>query len=368
MAVQDHLGISMLPLTMRDQYILRAPVAAMRGVAIDPRGRWIAATAQGSTEAWIWPLSSEGNVGRSTVKVGNLSFGIDVSPTGNLLAASTASGVWLFPLDDGSPRKLPGFNGMVIGAAFDRDGRRVAAGGGLTGPLNAPGETHVRVWNIESGEVQILDARDGVGVGHVQFLTDGRLISSGPAGLRMWDLSTATWTQLADGVARAMPSPDGRYILGLRALLRPGGPVGRAFLYDLREKRARDLPTHGTEVTTLAWHPSSTHVVTGSVDGTVRVGAIDGGEPHFFLGHEGPIWDLAVEPGGRWLASTAEDGTVRTWRMRDGPPLHAQPVDQLLDRLRSLTNYRVVSDPSSASGYRIDFEPFAGWNRPPPTW
>jgi len=53
--------------------------------------------------------------------------------------------------------------------------------------------------------------------------------------------------------------------------------------------------------------------------------------------------------------------------MPEGRPLHDLPHDEFLARLRSLTNYRVVPDETSPTGYRIEIEPFPGWENVP-TW
>jgi hypothetical protein len=54
--------------------------------------------------------------------------------------------------------------------------------------------------------------------------------------------------------------------------------------------------------------------------------------------------------------------------MPEGQPLHTWSRDALLDKLRSLTNVRIVPDPSAANGYRTTFLPFQGWAGEPPTW
>jgi hypothetical protein len=41
------------------------------------------------------------------------------------------------------------------------------------------------------------------------------------------------------------------------------------------------------------------------------------------------------------------------------------PYNELLARLRTLTNIRIISDPTSTSGYRISFEPYWGWAKTP---
>jgi hypothetical protein len=47
------------------------------------------------------------------------------------------------------------------------------------------------------------------------------------------------------------------------------------------------------------------------------------------------------------------------------PPLHTLPRDELLAKLKSLTNLRVVRAPES--GWKIEIDPFPGWEDVP-TW
>jgi hypothetical protein len=54
--------------------------------------------------------------------------------------------------------------------------------------------------------------------------------------------------------------------------------------------------------------------------------------------------------------------------MPAGRPFHALPRRDLLARLRSLTNVRVLEDAAAPSGYRLGAEPFRGWQTPPPSW
>jgi WD40 repeat protein len=145
--------------------------------------------------------------------------------------------------------------------------------------------------------------------------------------------------------------------------------VGQALVHDFGTKETRLLETHGSEVTSLAWDPEGQLVVTGSRDGTVRAGPATGEEPHLLFGHTGTVHDVAVDPAGRWIASAGEDGTVRLWPLPlPERPFHTLPYPELLDRLRSLTNFRVVPDPAAAGGYRLGFERFVAWDRNPPSW
>ena len=51
--------------------------------------------------------------------------------------------------------------------------------------------------------------------------------------------------------------------------------------------------------------------------------------------------------------------------MPEGRPLHTLPYEELLAKLRSLTNLRVVPDLGSPTGYRVEPGPFPGWAEPP---
>jgi WD40 repeat protein len=370
MAVQDSRSLFVWPLTRRHPFVLHGPSKALRGLAVDPRGSWIAAGGDPTAAIQVWPLGPDQDGEQAALVETAVATGtLAVSPGGDLLAAGTMTGAWTVPLTGGPPQRLPGFESLVATVAFDPTGRWLAAGGGLLSELMARGETVIRIWSLDTREVRILDAGDAMPIAAVAFLPTGRLVSGGPGGLRLWDLASGGSTLIdSRPIARVAPTPDGRYLLALRAPMRPGGAVGSVFVRDLQDGRSWDLTSHGTEITSIAWHPSGTDVVTGSRDGVVRVGSRTGGEPHLLLGHAGAVWNVQVGPGARWLASSGDDGTVRVWPMPEGQPFHTLPRSDLLARLRSLTNYRVVEDPGSASGYRLDFEPFTGWNREPPTW
>jgi WD40 repeat protein len=99
------------------------------------------------------------------------------------------------------------------------------------------------------------------------------------------------------------------------------------------------------------------------MNGLVRVGPLSGGQPHLLYGHSQTITSLAVAADGQWIASASNDETIRLWPMPDvsEAPLHTLPHEELLARLRSFTNLRVVPDEGSDTGYRVEAGPFPGW-------
>jgi hypothetical protein len=52
--------------------------------------------------------------------------------------------------------------------------------------------------------------------------------------------------------------------------------------------------------------------------------------------------------------------------MPEGEPFHTFLYDEIVERLRSFTNLRVVPDNASDTAYRIDVGPFPGWKTLPP--
>jgi len=130
----------------------------------------------------------------------------------------------------------------------------------------------------------------------------------------------------------------------------------------------RTVTSHGEDPRHATFDRSGTLLVTAGGDGLVRVGPVDeSAEPHLLFGHEGEVQTVAVSHDGKRIASVGFDGTLRIWPMPTGTPFHTLPRDELLAKLRALTNVRAVEDDESANGYRLDLDPFPGWENVP-TW
>jgi WD40 repeat protein len=126
-----------------------------------------------------------------------------------------------------------------------------------------------------------------------------------------------------------------------------------------------EITSHGNRVRAAALDPTGTIVVTGDAEGVVRVGPATGEEPHLLYGHTLEVSSVAVSPDGKWIASGSQDGTIRLWPMPEGAPFHELPYEEILERIRTFTNLRVVHDESSGTGYRVIVGPFPGWKTLP---
>jgi WD40 repeat protein len=255
--------------------------------------------------------------------------------------------------------------------AFSPDGRLAVAAGWKPSLL--------RIWNIESGELRALDTRapgencdwgkDWEGsIVSMEFLADGRLLTTGAAGVRSWDLDNATSQQIRPCTVKGVESYlatdfDHRVFLVLD--VNANAQQSALSLYDPKTGSFREIHSHGNRVYIATLDPTGTIAVTGSFDGVVRVGPVTGEEPHRLYGHTLEVSSIAVSPNGKWIASGSQDGTIRLWPMPEGPPFHTLPYEEILERIRTLTNLRVVPDESSDTGYRVEIGPFPGWKKLP---
>jgi WD40 repeat protein/DNA-binding SARP family transcriptional activator len=304
--------------------------------------------------------------------------------------------------------------------AYDRDGTRLATAGS---------DGVARVWDVESGrELFSLLGHTGPGVIDVAFTRDGRrLFSSGlDDTTRLWDVGVAgarEWLTVAsatgifagvafspDGASFAAPaepagvtvwdaatgdvvatlgtdtvklttvafSPDGR------ALAAASDLAPEPLVWDVATGELRaTLEGHPQPPRTVAFSPDGATLVTGSVDGSVRLWDADTGEGRAVLrpgdavhsvafsrdgrrviagegsgevtvwdartlarqrtleGHAAAVAGLAVGPGAR-LVTASEDGTARVWDLDSG-------AEQLVFRGHDVLLNRVALHPDGSS-------------------
>src|SRR5262249_110893 len=232
---------------------------------------------------------------------------------------------------------------------------------------------NIPLWDLESNKVRILKPDKAMStMVRPQFSFDGSLYSVHNNGnVYQWDLQRDTHRLIATGCGDiffvAKNSPDLFVCVGGSG----GGDreiTTELKVIDVRKGKSYPILTHGNRVSAVAVDPSGKILVTGDIDGIVRVGPITGEEPHLLFGHHDIIGSVAVDPELRWIASSEMDNAViRMWAMPTGKPLQTLPYDELLKKLSSLSNVRVVDDAKDPSGYRLQMDPFPGWKNVP-TW
>jgi WD40 repeat protein len=374
LATCDRSGLIMWPLVRSYPAVIGIDFEAFtNGVEFGPDGRFLATAAGSKVRVWplVGPVPPAGHV---VFEAPAAVTGVAVSPDGELFgvgAGSGGPGVWI-GRDGEEPLELSSGEGLRIGSGlvtFSQDGRFVAAYSGGFDIANAV----FHVWEVATGkEVAVLHLDGEEFRGGSSFDGDGRLLTASTKGVVAWDVEKGNHEVLVEArVQRAVASEDGRRLLvteeGIDNKLQ--GPAGSPTFFDLDTGQVTKLTTHGLQVRALALDREGTVAVTGDSTGVIRVGRVNGEETHLLLGHRSQVLDLAVDPLGRWVASCALDDSVRLWPMPDldKPPLHTLPHDELIAKLHSLTNLRVVRDPESSTGWKVEVGPFPGW-KTVPTW
>jgi WD40 repeat protein len=383
LAANNCSGVAFWPVGSPRRRTLRGHRGLAYDVAFSPDGQWLAACTP-LNPVHLWPLDPAKG-GRRPLLPARPCFGLTWDPTGkHLLEGTTGGEALLYPFRGGPPRPLPtGWEGGVSNGtcamAFDASGRRAAATPMDMNPsIRDPKLRALRVFDLETGEARThslasLTDASWIGFMAMRFAPDGRLLAAGQGGVRRLTLPSdpsgtlSSETLLAAGQAGLDLSADGRTLL-VWSKPEMSAPNAELRVLDLATGASRRITSHGRDLYYGAIDPSGRIIATGDTHGVVRVGPVTGEEPHLLLGHEGTVYGVAISPDGRWIASAGDD-VLHLWPMPDvtKPPLHTLPHAELIAKLEALTNLRVVRDPASSTGWKMDLGPFPGW-QDVPTW
>jgi WD40 repeat protein len=224
-----------------------------------------------------------------------------------------------------------------------------------------PDEPVIRVHDLQTGAVQVLEAEGEAGFGGVNFLPGNRLLSHGKEGLLLWNLGTGEYQILSNKPHFQQCDLDSQ-----RRFFLVATPEG-VTLWDLLEKTKRILPISLGGLSSGAISPDGSFVVAGKNGGEVYFLPLDAEEPYLMIGHESRVGAVWISPSCDEIRTASSDGTVCIWKIPNGPRTHNLPHAEFLAMLRAQTNMRVISDVEAQEGFRIEYDPFPGWETAP-TW
>jgi WD40 repeat protein/serine/threonine protein kinase len=91
------------------------------------------------------------------------------------------------------------------------------------------------------------------------------------------------------------------------------------YLWRISDQARMTLRGHEQGVSSIAFSPDGTRIVSGSSDSTLKVWDVDNGRGLMTLqGHEGPVQSVAFSPSGARIVSGGFDNTLRVWNADTG--------------------------------------------------
>ncbi|PLX93781.1 MAG: hypothetical protein C0620_07030 [Desulfuromonas sp.] len=265
-------------------------------VSFSPDGSML--LARSLDEAVVWSLAS----GEVLYHLGHDNFVQQCcfSPDSRWVAtASFDQTAALWSMSDGSRQQVLSHQSPVNSVSFSPDCTRV---------VTASHDRTAVIWSVESGaSLQVLHHDNAVM--QALFYPDNQTVvtTGNEEGLFFWSAQTGRelfHTGIDMGFAQQVViGKTGRYLA-----IRPAGSEVK--LLSLAQALSVTLAQSG-EIRDLVISPDETTVLTASADGTAALWAVKNGEHRSLSRHQAPVNQVAVSADGHWLASVADDATLR---------------------------------------------------------
>ena len=210
---------------------------------------------------------------------------------------------------------LPGHMDAVRGVAFSRDGKWLAAVGGLCAK-----QGEVKIWNVDKQSAAVTIQGHTDCIYGVAFSPDGKLLatSSYDKLIKLWDTATGqevrTLKDHIDAVYAIAFTPDGKRLVS--------GSADRGVkIWDIASgQRLYTFSESLDAINTIAIDPTGKFVAAGGVDKSIRIWRMDekGGElVQSLMAHEDAILKLAWSPDGKTILSSSADKSIKVFRASD---------------------------------------------------
>lgn len=240
------------------------------------------AAAVATTNAGSSPLVAD-------IKTKSPLLGVDFSPDGKrVVACGLGRDILVYDIATRQPvLTLKGHADDVVSVKYSPNGRYIASGG----------VDHALIlWDALTGELIRKNTDHTDYVRDVTFSPNSKLLAS------------AGW----DGQALVFDTFSGQRLATLKNP-KPSEAAGPAAAYD----RTKTTQGRTNNVTSVAFNPDGTELLTASGDHTLRIWNTETWQQKALLvGHTDEVWDARYAPNGQFAVSGAWDNTARVWDLR----------------------------------------------------
>ncbi len=226
-------------------------------------------------------------------------LGVDYSPDGKrVVTCGLGRDIVIWDVASGRPvLTLKGHTDDVVAVKYSPNGRYIASGGV---------DKALILWDALTGELLRKNTDHTDYVRDVAFSPNSKMLAS------------AGW----DGLALVFDTFSGQRLATLGTPNKAGGAAATA-AYD----KAKTTKGRTTNMTSVAFNPSGTELLTASGDHTLRSFDTKTWQQKFVLnGHTDEVWDARYAPNGAYVVSGAWDNTARVWDLRTQQPVYTIPA------------------------------------------
>lgn len=292
-------------------------------IAVSPDGTRLA-TAHSDNQVRIWSRDGgllntlEGHTG----EVRSVKFSPDSK---QLVSVSADKTIRLWDTNGMMLRTFRGHRGTIRDVAFSPDGQEV---------VSVSDDNEARLWRVNSSLVKSLDGHRGLTY-RLAFSPKGDVLAAAAGTvIKRWRQDGTPLPSLVDDDPLLLSltfSPDGRTLaaVGSRGDLRVWN-VGNRLSASIDRRQRSLFRASGSGLLGVAYTPDGQWVVTGGIvpvlnlwqrrpDGQFQL-------QQSIPAHTARIWDVAVSPDGRQIATASSDGTVKLWNWQTPKQLSSSPA------------------------------------------